>query len=388
MLLRFSLALALLTACTTEGSGTTGSGGDGAGTTSGPSSSGTDTGGAGPSGTGGAGASAGAGTGGGTSGIPAFIAQGHMGRTTLSCDGGESFTANQSQDDAFRCWSGDGTDCDHNAFAGRGLAFGNGVWVATFGWGAPGTLRRSTNGVDWSVVATETPTFADVAFGKGIFVANNSPTRISTDGITWTDGGSLDLSINTRSITYVPHGEGLFLVTGESNEDRDIVRSTDGITWTHATTRPATCGQYVRNVAYGNGTIAIFSGSGHVCTSTDGGDTWAVNPVNDYLTSGGVFTGTEFFVWAGPQRFRSTDGVTWTGDAGTPAGLQLDGPVAIAPDGRFVGVHQSWDNYYEEQQFVFSDDGLNWQTASTFVGSHPINFLEFGSVEASVACGG
>jgi hypothetical protein len=296
-----------------------------------------------------------------------------------------TYVANQSEDDAFRCWSGDGTDCDHNPFAGRGLAYGNGVWVATFGWGAPGTLRRSVDGVDWQIVASDTPTYADVAFGNGTFVTNNSPTRISTDGLTWVDGGSLDLNINTRAIQFVPHGDGVFIVTGESGEERDIVRSADGITWTHATTRPPQCGQYVSNLQYGDGTIALFSGAGHVCTSTDGGDSWALHPVHDYLSSGGVWTGSEFYVWAGSTRFRSPNGIDWSSDEGTPPNLSL-GPVARAPDGTFVAVHQSWDNYYEEQGFFVSTDGLTWQSATTFVGSHPVNFFEFGYVQPSSAC--
>ncbi len=317
--------------------------------------------------------------------VPVFIAQGHMGRTTISCDGGVTYAVNQSEDDGFRCWQGENTDCDHNAFAGRGLAYGNGVFVATFGWGAPGTLRRSVDGVTWDVVESDTPTYADVAFGNGKFVTNNSPTKISADGITWTDGGSLDLDINTRAIQFVPHGDGVFIVTGESGDTRDIVTSPDGVTWTHATNRPPECGQYVSNLQYGNGTIAIFSGSGHVCTSTDGGDSWQLNPVNDYLSSGGVWTGTEFYVWAGSTRFKSTNGIDWTSDAGSPQNLSL-GPVTRAPDGTFVAVHQSWDNYYEEQRFLVSQNGLDWQDATSFVGSHPVNFFEFGYVEPSAMC--
>jgi hypothetical protein len=318
--------------------------------------------------------------------VPIVVAQGHMGRTTISCDGGQTFVEDQSQDDAFRCWSGPDTDCDHNAFAGRGLAYGNGVWVATFGWGAPGTLRRSVDGVVWEVVESDTPTYADVAFGNGTFVANSSPTRLSTDGLTWTEGGSLDLSINTRAIAFVPHGAGVFIVTGESGEQRDIVTSPDGITWTHASVRPPQCGQYVKNLQYGNGVIALFSGAGHVCTSSDGGDTWALHPVNDWLSSNGVWTGSEFFVWAGSTLFRSADGATWASNLASPGNLSLDGPVARTSAGMFVGVSQSWDNFYEEQSFVWSEDGIAWQTADAFVGSHPINFLDFGYAEPSAAC--
>ncbi len=378
--------LALVAACGDE----TGSGGSGAAGGSGAgSSAGGDGSGAGdPSGGGGGGPSGGSGGGGAPPAglVPIVVAQGHMGRTTISCDGGQTFVANQSEDDSYRCWSGPDTDCDHNAFAGRGLAYGNGVWIATFGWGAPGTLRRSLDGVTWQVVETDTPTYADVAYGNGTFVANSSPTRLSTDGLTWTDGGSLDLNINTRAIAFVPHGAGVFIVTGESGDQRDIVISPDGITWSHASTRPAECGQYVKNLQYGDGVIALFSGAGHVCTSSDGGDTWVHHPVNDFLSSHGVWTGSEFFVWAGSTLFRSGDGATWTSDAGSPGNLSLDGPVARTADGIFVGVNQTWDGYYEEQSFVWSEDGIAWQTAGEFVGSHPINFLDFGYAEASAAC--
>jgi hypothetical protein len=382
-------SVAWLVACG-EGASSSGSdpggGGSGAGSGVGAAGSGANDpdGGVGAGPVGGSGGSGGGGAPAGL--VPIVVAQGHMGRTTISCDGGQTFVENQSQDDAFRCWSGPDTDCDHNPFAGRGLAYGNGVWVATFGWGAPGTLRRSVDGVAWEVVETDTPTFADVAFGNGIFVANGSPTRLSTDGLTWTDGGPLDLNINTRSIAFVPHGAGVFLVTGESGEARDIVRSADGITWTHASSRPAACGQYVKNVQYGNGVIALFSGAGHVCTSSDGGDTWSHHPVNDYLSSHGVWTGSEFLVWAGSTLFRSADGAAWTSDMGSPGNLSLDGPVARTSAGMFVAVNQSWDNYYEEQSFVWSEDGIAWQTSSAFVGSHPINFLDFGYAEPSTAC--
>ncbi len=377
--------LVSLTACG-DSSGT----GSGAGSSDGggPGAGGEGSGAGDPAGGGGASqGTGGSGGGGAPEGlVPVVIAQGHMGRTAISCDGGETFVADQSQDDAYRCWSSPDTDCDHNPYAGRGLAYGNGVWVATFGWGAPGTLRRSTNGVDWEVVQADTPTYADVAFGKGVFVANGSPTRLSTDGLTWTDGGSLDLSINTRAIAYVPHGEGVFIVTGESGDQRDIVLSEDGVEWRHASVRPAECGQYVRNLQYGGGVVALFSGAGHVCTSSDGGDTWELHLVNDFLTSHGVWTGSEFFVWAGSTLFRSSDGAAWTSQAGSPAGVSLDGPVALTAGGVFVAVDQTWDGYYEEQGFVHSADGVSWQTASEFAGGHPIGFLDFGYAAPSAAC--
>lgn len=52
-------------------------------------------------------------------GVPMFVAQGHAGRTTISCDDGLSWVAHQSDDDTLDCF--DPYDCDHDAGAGRGI---------------------------------------------------------------------------------------------------------------------------------------------------------------------------------------------------------------------------------------------------------------------------
>jgi hypothetical protein len=136
---------------------------------------------------------------------------------------------------------------------------GDGQFVLTWGWGQPGTLVRSEDAAEFVTVLTETPTFADVAFGNGRFVANNSPTRISDDGgKSWAEGGPLDININTRAIEFVPHEAGWFIVAGESGEQRAIVRSADGVTWTPASdaaaaVRVAHAGDGVRRRGGGDG---------------------------------------------------------------------------------------------------------------------------------------
>src|SRR5690606_11875585 len=132
--------------------------------------------------------------------VPVFVAQGHYGRTTISCDDGHTWIQDKSQDDAVRCFE-DGLDCDHDAFAGRGIAHGAQTFVLTWGWGAPGTVVRSEDAASFETVLSETSTFADVAFGNGRFVANGSTTQISDDlGATWAPGGPLEIIINTRAI--------------------------------------------------------------------------------------------------------------------------------------------------------------------------------------------
>ncbi len=376
-------------ACGDTSSGSDGGGGEGGSgsttATGGPATSGTN-----GTGTTGTGATSSTGTGGNTQGlVPVFVAQGHLGRLMVSCDDGHTFVANQSADDAEECWGSDGVpDCDHSPWAGRGLAFGAGAFVATFGWGYPGVLRRSTDGASWSDVWMEQPTFADIAFGNGKFVANNSPTWISTDGTTWEEGGDLGLNVgNVRAIEFVPHGGGLFVVTGESGSDRDIVMSPDGVTWTHPTTRPEACGSYVLGIAYGAGTIAIFSGNGSVCTSTDGGANWSLQQVGGSFSSPGVWTGSEFFAYEGATLHRSADGQTWTEETVDPPDIRI-GALARSDTGTFVAHKDAWEGWYDEQEMYRSTDGLTWERlpAGAFVPSHPINFIQFGYAEPSAVC--
>ncbi len=319
--------------------------------------------------------------------VPVFLAQGHYGRTTISCDDGKTWVQNHSEDDAVRCFEGD-IDCDHNAFAARGIAWGEGVFVMTWGWGHPGTLVRSSDASAFDVVMTETPTYADVAFGNGRFVANNSTTKISDDlGVTWVDGGPLDINMNTRAIEFFPYGDGLFVVTGESGDNRAIVRSPDGLTWTPASQRPAECGHYVRGMAFGADTIVLASGEGGICTSKDGGDTWTATAVTDSFSSAPVWTGAEFYVYTGATLHHSADGLTWTNEVVTPDSVRI-GPIARSPDGTMVAANDGWMVWYEKQQFYRSTDGKVWDVLPTdaYVGSHPINFISHGIVAPGAGC--
>lgn len=317
--------------------------------------------------------------------VPVFIAQGHYGRTTISCDDGRTWIQDKSQDDSVRCFEA-GLDCDHNAFAGRGVAHGEQTFVLTWGWGAPGSLVRSEDAAMFETVLSDTPTFADIAFGNGRFVANNSDTQISDDlGKTWSPGGPLGIDINTRAIEFFPHDAGWFVVTGESGETRAITRSPDGITWTPATTRPPQCGGYVIGLAYGSGVGVIASGNGHVCRTTDGGDTWEYVPVAPDLSSPPVWTGSEFFVYQGSTLHRSADGSSWQSEPISPGDASI-GPIARSPDGTFVAANAGWMVWYEQQKFFRSEDGVNWEVADAFAGSHPIYFMAHGEVAPGAGC--
>ena len=320
-------------------------------------------------------------------GVSVFLAQGHYGRTTISCDDGKTWIQDKSQDDAVLCFQND-VDCDHNAHAGRGVAWGDGEVVMTWGWGAPGTLVRSEDAATFTPVLEQTPTFADVAYGNGRFVANNSPTKISDDGgLTWQDGGELNIDMNTRAIEFIPQAGGRFIVTGESGENRAIVHSPDGVTWTAAADRPPECGSHVIGIGHGDGVTLIVSGKGHVCRSTDAGVTWTQVQVSDSFSSPPVWTGSEFFVYQGGQLHRSATGETWQTEALTPNSTSI-GAVVRSPEGTFVAANDGWQQWYDKQRFFRSTDGKTWEQLpeGAFVGSHPINFMAHGRVPAGAGC--
>lgn len=346
---------------------------------------------AGAGGAAGAGAAIGAGGaiggGAGSDLVGVFVAQGHEGRITRSCDDGRTFPDNASADDAFRCFVDADHDCDHSANAGRGLAFGAGSFVATWGWGHPGKLQRSTDGKIWDDVMTETPTFADVAFGNSRFVACGNPTRVSSDGKTWDMGGKLSFDFNYRGIEFVPTAGGTFLVTGESGTQRAISYSHDGKTWNAAGDRPDPCGQELRGMAGSESVMLVVGAQGGVCRSTDG-NVWTYAAVSDRFTSPPVWTGAEFWIYSGAKLYKSSDGQAWTNQEIVPANIAI-GPLARSPRGTWVAVNDGWQVWYEKQQFFRSTDGVHWDVLPTtaFTGSHPINFISFGYVPAGASCG-
>ena len=320
--------------------------------------------------------------------MAAFIAQGHVGRTTLSCDDGRSWVADQSMDDSLRCFVDD-TDCDHHPGAGKGISYGRDYWFATYGWGPPGGIRRSTNGVDWTEVLGET-TFGGIAVGPESVVAGARNARRTTDdGESWVDTGDTTLSVwNVRRVGYLAEA-GLFVLVADES---DIVFSSDeGASWWHADAMPDTCGRSIQTaggIAEGDGTLLILGGDGVACTSTDGGARWSAAEVGQDGLGQLVWDGEAFVTFSNGRVHRSADGVSWTSEDTTPS-VRV-GAAAYSPEtGTIVGVRGGWRTWYEDQLFWRSTDGgRTWEEAGSFTGSHPIRFVEFGWVEPSPACPG
>jgi hypothetical protein len=387
-----TVLLGLLSACGDGGSASSGAGSDeggggegGAGATG----AGVSTGGS-PS-NGGAPSTGGGGEGGtpippGTIGL--FVAQGHLGRTVVSCDAGATWVHDQSLDPGATCWSDGGPECDHHEGSANGLTFDGQAFYATFGWGTPGGIFRSPDGATFTEVLDGT-TFGGLASdGFRVVAASREPRWSSDGGATWTQAPSPVTIWNMREIGYA---EGTFVVVGNDGDATEVILSKDGgATWSFPDSVDSACdiGFYVAGgIAGGGGVLLIGAGADNVCRSVDGGATWTAVQLPSGFESSLVWTGSSFVAFAAGQRLESPDGLTWTATAITP-NITL-GAVALSDTGQWVGAKGGWGSTYGEQRFYRSDDGLNWieLDESAALRSHPIRDIQFGRVpESSSPC--
>lgn len=333
--------------------------------------------------------------------VPVIVAAGHMGRTMLSCDGGLSWIHDQSDSATAVCYNSTDpnfVDCDHNASAGHGIDYdGQGHFYVSFGWGAPGTIRRSTDGINWETIYTGTRP------GQGIFAFNDKLLlfwdlyHVSSDaGQTWT---LLSSAVSPAATMFNPQpykfGSKVLVIAGEATTGA-ATSDDEGVTW--QSNPSVSQNGFMSGVTYGNG---IYVGAGSYSTSptatltsstsTDGLNwtshdvlpgvysSWQTNPVYD---------GQSFMIWRAGKRFKSTDGAAWTQDTFTTDDTTF-------PINSFAGVvyfdsvtHRllAITGFYANQRAFWSSDGLTWHklSASNFTGGHPIRYFVSGYADSSV----
>jgi len=323
--------------------------------------------------------------------IPAFIAQGHLGRLVMSCDEGRTWVADQEENpDHGTCWSGDNEiECDHQPTSGRGLTYGDGAFFATFGWGAPSTIKCSENGVDWEVVldgADDLGRFGGLGFLDGTLLAAGRSARLSSDlGETWSE--SFDTSLPGYNVRRAASAGDLFVIVGDSDE---VVISRDrGITFLEPESLPAGCGAGIQTsggIAHGNGLLVLLGGDGLACSSSDEGRTFLSTSVGGSVSSHLVFSQGEFWAYGPEGAFVSSDGENW--ETRSTTGMDRIGPIAVSAEGTFVGASGGWNQWYDEQKMYRSEDGVSWSElgVDAFTGGHPLRDLEFGYVSPSAHC--
>ncbi len=225
--------------------------------------------------------------------------------------------------------------------------------------GAEGVILTSMDAQNWTQRASgiSNPTFRDIIYAAGTYLATGSHTATSTDGVTWTEVPAVGFPRSARP-NAAAYGAGTWVLVGAEN---NYSWSTNGRDWTLATVKPPGI-KPLNDVAYGNGIFVAAGGDfmNGILVSSANGREW-----EDRTPAGSgqfykVAYGNGVFVVAGapksgsnsPQVLVSTDGVTWTQASGNP---NFGNASSLFFDGaRFVIL----DRDYTRE----SSDGINWRS--------------------------
>jgi len=200
----------------------------------------------------------------------------------------------------------------------------------------------------WDSATGASSYFYALEYGNGIYVAVGAIGSIqtSTDGITWTNA----TSANTNAQTGVAYGNGVFVSVGSAGS---IQSSINGTTWTNRTTANTNDRSAV---AYGNGVFVSVGGAGSIITSINGTN-WTNRTTANTQLQLGVAYGNGVFVSAGVAGSiqSSINGTTWTNR--TTANTNDINHVAYG-NGIFVTVGLNG-------AITTSPDGINWTNRTT-----------------------
>ncbi len=322
---------------------------------------------------------------GGTSvpvGKPVFLAQGYGKRLLISCDAG-------------RTWSfeipGSGSNADHDVGSPHGVVWGNGAFVAVWGWGTPADIEYSANGKDWAQGKYSGNSLSELMFEGGVFVAGGGHVSTSSrDGDSWSAArvhGMVGAGGIVRAYgAGVLGGKPVFVGTGAG---RYVQSQDSGVTFSPGT-GPAACADNVNHETgdirgAGDGQIFIVTGPGQVCRSTDGGRTWISRTA---IANGGitdvVWTNGMLSAFGGTRVSRSADGGNWTSTNLTVPGNVALAHVGYASDGPNAGVWVAVNS--NGSQFFHSMDGVTWTRAGGGRAGATISGLISGYVTPGGAC--
>lgn len=318
--------------------------------------------------------------------VPLIVAQGHLGRTMVSCDDGRTWVANRSLDDATRCI--DDVDCSHHPGSGQGLTF-DGTWFyAAWGWGRGGNgVARSRNGVAWETVLEDTIA-GGIAAGEGFVVlGDDQPLRSTDAGLTWGDPLDVDIDGSVRGMGRA--GDRLVLYANGGGGEQLLLSSDDGASWWRPDAQPSGCGVSGPGggAVEGDGVLVVTEGRGVACRSTDGGRSWARVDLPSQAKSQLVWDGGRFWLWGRGVALRSADGLRWDEVPTEPTSVR-PGAVTLTPGGAFVASRDGFGDWYEDQVLYRSTDGIRWEELpdTAFVGSHPIRYFVPGWGPEPAAC--
>ena len=310
--------------------------------------------------------------------VPVFMAYGHGIHTTLSCDDGRSWVENRFEQET-------DDDFTHDATAAHDLLFADGWFVIQIGWGGPGRIRRSADGVSWeeTFAQTEGVSLWGGASGGGVFVfGEGRRTRRSVDGAaTWEPDAPVEPSASHMQIGWGDYEGGRFVVAG----DAAILWSDDGGASWHPAEVPAGalgCLANKRGPVFGGGVFVINSSHGDVCRSDDGGRTWTASHLGTDDVGVPLWDGSAFWIYRYAGIRRSADGIVWETVEPRGSVTRFDALARSETTGTWLAI--SGGNLYR------SADGIEWTREPSSIwptGGASLSRLTFGYAEPSPACG-
>lgn len=220
------------------------------------------------------------------------------------------------------------------------VAYANGLFVAV---GDGGGLRTSADGATWAIHDTlPDDDWTSVAWSQAGWIALGQSGGIATspDGITWTDQPALLLPDSGSPMRKIVAGAGLYLAYSDT---RSYV-SSDGKTWTAGDPGK-------ESVAAGNGVFVAKDLAFQQLEHSVDGVQWQIGTTFASLDARLAFGNGTFVETDGFGASASADGVVWTSVADPPP--QSDRSFLGFVQGRFYSIGSS---------VVTSADGLSWST--------------------------
>lgn len=265
----------------------------------------------------------------------------------------------------------------------RGIAYGNGVWVAT-AFGQQGTLnppsrapvwRSADGGATWAVVpGLPDLGYSAVGFGAGKFLAiGQSGVIESTDGLNWSTLSTAN-PVSGAGWASVFRGVGLCVAVGSARSEGawtgHIITSVNGQSWS-AANAGSLLNKQPQAIAYGDGMFCVVGANDLLATSANG-TTWQVSSALPHSVqwqsvafgNGRFVASCAIGIAAAPSTSRhfiatSEDAISWTlRDTGvTPVpGNGQDGFPAVAFDGNVFAIVESLGS----GRIYTSLDGITW----------------------------
>lgn len=274
-----------------------------------------------------------------------FVAAGHGMNVVVSRDDGKTWQK------SFQGRPGG----DHGYWAvWNNIAYTNGVFAISSGWGAPGTIIATDDGKNWKHL-TAGKTNMSRKGGKpydmkttmqflGVDGSFIMPLAATPDfGKTWTvkspygwkdkSGNKLKIDIGHASMAY---GDGRVLVIGDKGPG--IYSDDLGKTWEHISAKVVPWAERgSKGILYHNGAFLLLRSGDHILRSTDKGLTWKSHKLGVERPGSRSFglsvVGDEVWV-TGKTSMKSKDGMNWE----KLSAKDLSGQVAISEQGTLINV--------------------------------------------------